>query len=112
MTTFVRQNWLLVAVFLTALALAVWFASHAIMDAIYFNDPRNVDVDLKRWMTPRYIVMTYDLPREFVLDLLSVDGDAGPGIHLGRLAQERGVTMEELTTLVRDAAVTYREGQP
>ena len=111
MLSFVRQNWLLVAVFLGSVALGLWFAAHALLDALYFNDPRNVDVDLKRWMTPRYVVLTYDLPRSLVAELLELDSEEDRGVRLGKLAAERALSMEELTALVREAAAQYREGQ-
>ena len=109
--SFIKQNWLVVGLFLGSLAVALWFAFLAITDALYFNDPRNVDVALKPWMTPRYVVLTYDLPRPLVMELLELDPEDDRGIRLGRLAQDRNISMEELTTLVRDAADTYREGQ-
>ncbi|MDX8347969.1 hypothetical protein SLH49_08220 [Cognatiyoonia sp. IB215446] len=101
----------MVSLFLGSLAVALWFAFHAITDALYFNDPRNVDVALKPWMTPRYVVLTYDLPRPLVMELLELDPDDDRGIRLGRLAQERNISMDDLTTLVRDATAAYREGQ-
>lgn len=109
--SFIRQNWLLVGLFVGSLTVALWFAFHAVSDALYFNDPRNVDVALKPWMTPRYVVLTYDLPRPLVMELLELDPEADRGVRLGRLAQERNISIEELTTLVRDAAAAYREGQ-
>ncbi|MEL6425213.1 MAG: hypothetical protein AAFQ33_07130 [Pseudomonadota bacterium] len=108
---FIKQNRLLVGLFLGSLAVALWFAFHAITDALYFNDRRNVDVDLQPWMTPRYVVLTYDLPRPVVIDLLELDPDHDRGLRLGHLARDRGITMEELTALVREAAAQYREGQ-
>lgn len=109
--SFIRQNWLLVGLFLGSISVALWFAFHTITDALYFNDPRNVDVALKPWMTPRYVVLTYDLPRPLVMELLEVDPDNDRGIRLGRLARERNISMDDLTALVRDAATAYREGQ-
>jgi hypothetical protein len=109
--SFIQQNWLTVSLFVGSLALALWFAFHAITDALYFNDPRNVDVALKPWMTPRYVVMTYDLPRPLVMELLELDPEDDRGIRLGRLAQERNLSLDELTALVRDAAAEYREDQ-
>ena len=108
--SFIKQNLLLVGLFLGSLGVALWFAFHAISDALYFNDPRNVDVALKPWMTARYVVLTYDLPRPLVFDILDLDPD-DRGVRLGRLAKERNLSMDELTTLVRDAAAAYRENR-
>ena len=107
--SFARANLGLVTVCAGLIGLALWFAGHAVADAVYFNDPRNVDVDLKPWMTPRYVVLTYDLPRPLVIETLGLDPVADQGIRLGRLAQERDITLEELTETVRAAAALYRE---
>lgn len=108
--SFIRQNWHLVCLLFGSFAVALWFAFHAITDALYFNDPRNVDVALKPWMTPRYVVLTYDLPRPLVMEILQLDPEDDRGIRLGRLARDRNVSMDDLTALVRDSAAAYREG--
>ncbi|MEM7259428.1 MAG: hypothetical protein AAF404_18795 [Pseudomonadota bacterium] len=109
--SFIRKNLVLLAGFIVVLAVAIWFSVHVILHALYFNDPRNVDVDLRPWMTPRYIVLTYDLPRPFVLDMLELDPALDKGVRLGRIAQQRGVSMSDLTEQVRTAAAAYREEQ-
>ena len=106
--TFIRQNWVLVSVFLAAAAFALFMASRVFLDFLYFNDPQNVDVDLKPWMTPRFVVLTYDLPRPFVFELLSIDPNEDSGLRLRRIAERDGITMEELTARVREATARYR----
>ena len=81
------------------------------MDFVYFNDPKNVDVELKRWMTPRYIVKTYDLPRPEVFEILQIDLEADSGRRLGRIAAQDGLTMQQLTEKVREGAAQYRAQQ-
>lgn len=107
-SNFVRDNWLVLSVFLAATIFALFMASRVFLDFLYFNDPANVDVDLKPWMTARFIVQTYDLPRPFVFELLSLDPEQEGGLRLGRLGAREGITMEELTARVRDAAAEYR----
>lgn len=106
---FLRENWVLASCFALALIVAGWFALQFVLQAIYFHDPRNRDVALKGWMTPRYVVMTYDLPREVVAETLGLTDLSQRRWRLGRLAEEQGVTMEDLTARVRDAAAAYRE---
>ncbi|MEO1550498.1 MAG: hypothetical protein AAFR93_08700 [Pseudomonadota bacterium] len=106
--TFARRNWIVLGLLLASIAIAFWFALSLVSDALYFNDPRNLDVDLKPWMTPRYVVHTYDLPRSLVMEVLELDPEADRGIRLGRLAEDRGMSMDDLTALVRDAADTFR----
>ncbi|UWQ20138.1 hypothetical protein [Jannaschia sp. W003] len=110
LVAFACQNWGLLSVLLLMLAVALWFAAQVVLDFFYFHDPAHVDVDLKPWMTPRFIVLTYDLPRPFVFDTLGLDDKSGRGQRLGRVAREMGVTMEEVTAQVRDAAEAYRRG--
>jgi hypothetical protein len=109
---FVRQNWLLVSVLILASVFAVWFAAQVTLNFLYFNDPNNVDVDLKPWMSPRFIVLTYDLPRPFVFEILRLDEDADSGQRLKHVAEDLGLTLDELTTQVRAAAQDYRAAQP
>lgn len=106
--SFVRNNWLLVSLTLVVFLAAVWFGTQFLRDFLYFNDPNNVDVDLKGWMTPRFIVLTYDLPRTFVAELLELTENEGGGQRLSLIADELGISLEELTQKVRDAAAQYR----
>jgi hypothetical protein len=108
---FLRQNWKLVTVLLAALLVAAFLAGRVVMDFIYFNDPRNVDVDLKPWMTPFFVVQTYDLPRPVVFEILQLDPEADRGLRLRHVADRQGVTIAELTERVRTAAEAYREAQ-
>lgn len=50
-------------------------------NAIYFNDPKHQDEVLKDWMTPRYIVLLYELHREIVASSLGLNED-DRGKHL------------------------------
>jgi hypothetical protein len=112
LSKFAKENWKLLAGFLVAVIIALWFATRFVMDFLYFQDPSNVDVDLEPWMTPRFIVMTYDLPRPLVFDLLGIQQGEQRGQPLRDVAEDLGLTMDELTDLVRDAAQKYREAQP
>ena len=81
------------------------------MDFLYFNDPINVDVELKRWMTPRYIVQTYDITRPKIFEILQLDLEADKGRRLGRIAEQDGLTMQQLTEKVREGVAQYRAQQ-
>lgn len=110
-SVFFRENWMLLSVFLVAALFALFMAIRVLMDFLYFNDPNNVDVDLKLWMTPRFVVVTYDLPRPYVFDVLSLDPEQDAALRLGRIAKRDGITMEELTAVIREAADQYRAAQ-
>ena len=108
MVSFLRQNWIVVSILLVACAVAIWIGANVVLDFIYFNDPRHQDEILKGWMTPRYIVMSYDLPRGVVMDMLDIGSEDKHGMRLRDVAQNMGVTLEELTQIVRDGAAKYR----
>ncbi|MBO6640445.1 MAG: hypothetical protein JJ920_20595 [Roseitalea sp.] len=109
---FARDNWRLVGIFVAAMAVALFLVLTVFLDFVYFNDPRNVDVDLKPWMTPRVVVMTCDLPRLVVFKILALDRSTDAGIRLRHVAERQGISMEELTVRVREVAGAYREAQP
>lgn len=109
---FWRTNWILLLVFLSALAVVAWFGSHMLLSFLYFRDPQHKDVELKGWMTPRYIVMTYDLPRPLVLANLGLTNAEMHGRPLRSIGRDLNMTMEEMTEAVRAFAAEYRKEVP
>lgn len=107
---FLRQNWMLLSVLLGAAIIAAWFIIHALLQFVWFHDPEHVDVELRGWMTPRYIVKTYDLPRPLVLETLQLDPESHRPKTLKDIAADLGMTLPELTALIRETAETYRQG--
>ena len=107
---FVRKCWLPVSGLVLSTGLAIWFASTFLAEALYFNDPKHQEAELKKWMTPRYIVLSYDIPRPVVLKLLNLtEEDASQGNRIGKLAEGMGLTLDELTQKFRSAAKDIRE---
>lgn len=106
---FIRQNWMLLGVLAAALGVAGWFAFQFVATFLFLHDPRNHDGDLKAWMNPHFVMVMYDLPRPLVHEILKRPLDETGGVRLGHVAQDLGLTMEELTARVRAAAETYRE---
>ena len=79
-------------------------------EAIYFNDPRHKNANLQGWMTPRYVVLSYDIPRDVALEVLGLDQEAtGRRLHMRDIAQLQQIDLAELTQRVRIAAENYRE---
>lgn len=78
------------------------------MDIIYFNDPRHQDQALKGWITPRYVSMSYELPKRVVDDVLGLERDEGRGKRLSDIAASLGVDLDELTQMVQAAAEDHR----
>lgn len=92
-----------------ALAVACWFAFQFVATFLFLHDPRNSDGDLKAWMNPHFVMEMYDLPRSVVLEILERPEDEMGGVRLGLVAEELGISLEELTDRVRERTATYRE---
>jgi hypothetical protein len=105
---FVRKNRLVVSVLVIATCALIWFGANMISNFLYFNDPRHQDLALKGWMTPKYIVLSYDLPRQNVADILGITSKDQRGTPMRDIAEGMGVTLDELTEIVRAAAAEYR----
>ena len=108
---FVKENWIALTVFGCSAVAALWFGASFLLNLIYFNDPRHQDETLKAWMTPRYVVMSYDLPRQVVADVLDLPEGGPRGRKMDEIADELGLTLAELTQRVREAAAAHRESQ-
>ena len=110
--SFIRKHYVAVGILLIAVVTALWFAGGLLMEFVYFNDPSNKDKDLKPWMSPRYIGLSYDIPRPLVAKLLGLQVEDLKGQTLGRIALDRGLTMQQLTDNVRDGVEAFRAVQP
>ena len=99
---FLRENWGLTVLVVAALLLAVWFALRTLAGIARLNDPPYGVVELQPWMTPRFVALIHDVPGPVVLEALGLEG-GDRDRRLGRIARERGLTMDELTALVREA---------
>jgi hypothetical protein len=108
---FISHNKIPVLVLVAAMAALLWFTAALIRNFIYFHDPRHQDEVLKPWMTPRYIAMSYDLPRSVVMEVLQSTKDVGGPRRLGDLAQDQRLTLADLESRVREAAAAYRAAQ-
>lgn len=90
--------------------LTLWFGFTFLAEAIYFNDPRHKDEQLKRWMSPRYVVMSYDLPRSVMLEVFNLSAkDLHTRPRMQDIADRMGLSLDELSERVRKAAIAYRE---
>lgn len=106
---FLKQQKWVVAGFLVSTVFLIGVSATFLADAIYFNDPRHQNEELKAWMTPRYLALSYDLPRPLVMELLEIEKGSGRSGRLDRLSESLGLTLEELTEKVRLAKKAYLE---
>ncbi|PWQ99623.1 hypothetical protein [Leucothrix arctica] len=95
--------------FVTSAIAVIVLSSTMLADAIYFDDPDHKDVTLESWMTPRYVAMSYGLPRTAIIEIFDIDENVESSRRLDHIATRIGVSLDELTNIVRIAALTYRE---
>lgn len=105
---FALANKLLVLGFLVSVIVVIFLTSTKLKDAIYFNDPAHKDVQLEAWMTPRYVALSYDLPREVMMDLINIDDKTKIPRRMDHLAEMIGLSLGDMAVKVRQAAISYR----
>ncbi|SMX32010.1 hypothetical protein [Octadecabacter ascidiaceicola] len=104
-----QTNRLALMAFVVALGALFYFGGKTISSAIYWMDPAHQEQPLAGWMTPRYVALSYKLPREYVLEALFIGPDAPPHrVSLETIAQENNVTLAELQARI-DAATARLE---
>lgn len=107
---FLRANLALVGATSVSFLVLVAFSAGFLADIIYFNDPRHKSEPLKPWMTPRYVSLSYNLPRERVMEVFELTDHSGPRQpRVGRIAAGMGISLSELTERVRDAVAEERD---
>ena len=115
--SFARRNWLPLAGLAGSQLVAWWFAVGVISDLVYFSDSQHQAPPLESWMTPRYVGLSWDLPRPVVAEIFGLDISEGPPQpgqrpRVGDLAQAQGLTLEEMTEKVRRTATALRAAPP
>ena len=105
----IRHHWLAFGVLVTAAAVAVFFLGRMTMTMVWFNDPAHRDQDIAAWMTPRYVAMSYRLPREMMFDALDLRPGEAARMTLQDLAEQRNVTVEDLSSALRTAIEEHRK---
>lgn len=91
-----------------ALLAFVFFGFKFAAEYLYFHDPRHQDETLQDWMTPRYVALSYSLPRKVVEDLLDLPEDRKPRMRLDEVAGTMGISVDELDGIVRAGAAEFR----
>ncbi len=105
-----RHNRLALLAFVGVVCVAGFFGFKSASQFIYWNDPRHQDQPLAGWMTPRYVGQSYNIPPEIVLQALDIVNDGPPRrITLDRLADEQGITLDEMQTRVESAVQDWRD---
>lgn len=107
-----RRHPVLGTLFALALALTLFFVAQAAMDTAYWSDPAHHDQEIEGWMTPRYVALSWDVPREV---MEAAVGDAprlrGGRPTLERIAEMQGIPLEGLIAQIEAAIADHRSGR-
>lgn len=96
--------------FVLATVAAVFFAVRFTVAWVYWSDPARVEQDIADWMTPGYVARSWSVPREVVLDAVGAIPDGERRRSLGRIAEDRGESFEELRDRLKPAIDVWRAG--
>jgi len=103
-----HNRWALITFTVAVTALGV-FGVRTISSAIYWMDPAHQDQPLAGWMTPRYVGQSYHLPREVIEDVFFIErGEEPPRIRLTEIAEQNGLTMDELQSRLDAANAAFQ----
>lgn len=105
--TFILQNKLTVGFAAVSFFALIYFAGSFVAELIYFNDPRHQNEALKPWMTPQYVGLSYDLPRETVDGIFGFSETYEGPRRMRFVAERMDISLEDLTQMVRDTAQDY-----
>jgi hypothetical protein len=107
-----RRRPVILTAFLLSLALMVFFGIRALVSTIYWNDPARANQPVADWMTPRYVVMAYRIPREALGDLLGLDPSALKRQSLAQIALQTGRTPQALIAEIEAMIADQRLERP
>ncbi|WP_370312944.1 hypothetical protein [Sagittula sp.] len=95
-----------------ALLVALIFAARLAMGMAYWSDPGHQDQPIAPWMTPRFVAMSWDVPKEVVMETLDLSPDSSGPRRLSDLSEARGVPVEDLIAQLEAAIAAYRASAP
>lgn len=102
----------LVIALAVALLVAAVFALRLTHAALSWHEVPH-EQSIERWMTPRFVVRSWDVPPDLVAATLALDRDGiGRRVTLQALADERGIPPERLIDALEAAIADYRTDQP
>ena len=104
-----HHNRIALLAFGAVLVVLVVFGVRTISATLYWMDPAHRDQALAEWMSPRYVAQSYDLPRDVVGPALFLRIDEPPRrVSIGKIADENGLTLEQLQDRIETAAQEWR----
>jgi hypothetical protein len=107
-----REAPFLTAGLTVALLVAAVFAFRLVSGMLYWEDPRHQDMPIAAWMSPRFVAMSWNVPREVVIEALQMVPDGEGPRPLERMAAERGVPVQVLIDDLEAAIAAWRVAHP
>lgn len=103
-----RKHPVLSGIFALALLAVAFFAINVGRHWLYFKNPDHYEQTLEPWMTPRYVGMSWGLPREMIEDVMELprDGEGRPP-KVKDIAARMGLTLPELQARVATAKAEF-----
>lgn len=104
-----------IATILLALSLAAagYFGVRTVAFWVYWQDPAHRQQQIEPWMSPGYVAHSWQVPRRVVtgaIGLADRPPKGGPR-SLSDIAEERGVTFDDLATTLEDAIRAFHEDE-
>ncbi len=106
-----RDHRLLLAGFVLALAVMLFFAVRSVMFWVYWADPAHREEPIAGWMTPRYVSHSWSIPPEVLRDALAVPAET-KRLTIDALAEARGVPTEEIIRQIEEIIAAHRATAP
>ena len=104
---FWKEQPIALSIFAVAVVLLVFFGIRFVDRFIYFHDPAHRNQALEPWMTPRYVGMSYKLPRDVIFDVMDLNNTEGRRVKVGEIADRMGISLAELERRVRKAKLEF-----
>ena len=95
-----------------ALVLTLAFGTRLVMQAVYWNDPRNQDLEIAGWMRLGYVARSWDVPPDVLREATGLPAAQTYGRSLQDLAERRGIALPALIETLETAIQTHRAQGP
>jgi hypothetical protein len=101
----------LLAGFVLALAVMLFFGVRSVMFWLYWSDPAHHEEPIAIWMTPGYVAQSWDVPIPVIRDALDMPPETRR-MTIRALAEELGLPPEEVMRQIEDAIAMHRATEP
>lgn len=106
---FLRRHFVLSFAFALAVLLTLFFLTQFVVSSLRWSGADRIDQPIAGWMTPRYVVRSWDVPPSVVADALGLTKDGtGRRITLEDLAAAQGRDLDEMIEALAAAIAAGR----